>query len=246
MAKTYNSMIPSIEQRESGWIHMQERLAQAPLVTPLPAVTISRQYGCEGHLLAQRLKALLEEASGHPWGLFDKALLDRVSTDEPFSRQFLSHLGDESHAQDILRSHFGYLTQNDAYAALVKHLVQIATAGSAIIVGHGGAIVCQHLSNCRHFRLEGSLAFRARTLARRLGVPQEEAEHLVRTRSRLRERFIKECLHEDITETRWFDAVFNNERLGVEAIAQACLRVVLEGSQGRPVPAAELGQAAAR
>ena len=179
MTKTFESLIPSIEARESGWMRIRERLAHPHQVPSHPSVTISRQYGCEGYSLAQRLKVLLEEASGQPWNLFDKALVDKVASDEPLSRQLLGHLGDESHAQDVLRAHFGHLTHDDAYAKLVEHLVQIATAGCAIIVGRGGAVVCQDLKNCFHFRLEGSFDFRVATLARRLEMSPADAEKLV-------------------------------------------------------------------
>ncbi|GLH65821.1 AAA family ATPase [Geothrix edaphica] len=229
MTKTFESLIPSIEARESGWMRIRERLAHPHQVPSHPSVTISRQYGCEGYSLAQRLKVLLEEASGQSWNLFDKALVDKVASDERLSRQLLGHLGDESHAQDVLRAHFGHLTHDDAYAKLVEHLVQIATAGCAIIVGRGGAVVCQDLKNCFHFRLEGSFDFRVATLARRLEVSPAEAEKLVRTQSKLREKFIGECLHADITAPHWYDAVFNNERQKVETIAQACLRIVISG-----------------
>ena len=111
----------------------------------------------------------------------------------------------------------------------MKHLVQIATAGCAIIVGRGGAVACQDLKNCFHFRLEGSFGFRVATIARRLELPVAEAEKLVRTQSKLREKFISECLHTDITSSRWYDGVFNNERQSVEAIAQACARIVICG-----------------
>lgn len=229
MARSLGSLIPSIEQRESAWLHMQERLAHLPLTPSYPTVTISRQYGCAGYPLAQRLQGLLEEASGKQWLLFDKAILDKVASEEKVSRHFLDHLGDESHAQDVLRTHFGFATHNDAYAALVKHVVQFASAGCAIIVGRGGAIACQGLKNCFHFRLVASPKFRAAMLARRLEISLVEAEGLIRTQSKLREKFIKECLHADITSSRWFDAVFNNERLGVETIAQACLHTVMDG-----------------
>jgi hypothetical protein len=232
MTKTFESLIPSIEARESGWMRIRERLAHPHQRPPQPSVTISRQYGCEGYVLAQRLKVLLEEASGQPWQLFDKALVDKVASDERLSRQLLGHLGDESHAQDVLRTHFGHLTHDDAYAKLVEHLVQIAMAGCAIIVGRGGAVACQDLKNCFHFRLEGSFDFRVATLARRLDVPLAEAEKLVRTQSKLREKFISECLHADVTSSRFYDAVFNNERQSVETIAQACLRIVVCGWPG--------------
>lgn len=228
MPKSFDSLIPSIEERESGWMRLRERSEQARRTQPHPSVTISRQYGCEGYAVAQRLKVLLEEASGQPWNLFDKALVDQVASDENLSRRLLGHLGDESHAQDVLRTHFGHLTHDDAYAKVVKHLVQIAMAGCAIIVGRGGAVACQDLKNCFHFRLEAGFAFRAATLARRLELPLEEAEDLVRKQSKLREKFISECLHADVTSSRWYDAVFNNERQSVETIAQACGRVVIE------------------
>lgn len=229
MPKSFDSLIPSIEERESGWMRLRERSEQARRFQFRPSVTISRQYGCEGYAVAKRLKELLEEASGQPWNLFDKALVDQVASDENLSRRLLGHLGDESHAQDVLRTHFGHLTHDDAYAKVVQHLVQIAMAGCAIIVGRGGAVACQDLKNCFHFRLEAGFAFRSATLARRLELPLEEAEDLVRRQSKLREKFISECLHADATSSRWYDAVFNNERQSVETIAQACGRVVIEG-----------------
>ena len=235
MAKTFESLIPSIELRERAWLQARERLAHTHKEPIYPTVTISRQYGCEGYPLAQRLKLLLEEASGMPWTIFDKALVDRVASDEQLSRELLKHLGDESHAQDVLKTHFGYFTHDDAYAKLVKHLVRIATSGCAIIVGRGGAIVCQDRKNCFHFRLIGSFNFRAAAMARRLELPLAEAEELVRTQSKLREKFISDCLHADITSSYWYDAVFSNERQSVETIAQACLRLVVCGWPGQDI-----------
>jgi hypothetical protein len=229
MPKSYESMIPSIEQRERAWMHLRERLAQPRQDHPLPSVTISRQYGCEGYPLAQHLQSLLEQASGRLWHIFDKALVDQVAADEQLSRQLLNHRGDESHAQDVLRKQFGFLTHNEAYAILVKHLLPVAAAGCAIIVGRGGAIACQDLPNCFHFRLVGSFPFRSETMARRLDLPLAEAEEMVRTQSGIRERFISQCLHADVTSDQWYDAVFNNERRSVATIAQACLRLIVSG-----------------
>ena len=87
MTKTFESLIPSIETRESGWMRIRERLTTARQTPDHPSVTISRQDGCEGYSLGQRLKVLLEEASGQPWTVFDRALVDKVASDESLSRQ---------------------------------------------------------------------------------------------------------------------------------------------------------------
>lgn len=245
MSKPLASLVPSIEQRECAWTELQERLAHPPKPPVLPSITLSREFGCEGYPLALHLKGLLESISGLTWTVFDKALIDRVASNEQLSREILAHLGNESHAQDVLRTHFGFLTHGDAYAKVAKHLVQIAMAGCAIIVGRGGAVVCQDLTNCFHFRLVGGFDFRVRTIARRLEMPLAEADELVRRQSKLREKFISDCLHADITSDRWYDAVFNNERQRVESIAQACLRIVECGWAEKsglkhPVPSAAL------
>ena len=226
MARTFDSLIPSIEQRESAWFMLQERLARNPRDVARPTITISREYGCEGYPLAELLKTRLEATTAEPWNIYDKALVDKVAADERLSVALLSNLGDESQAMDVLRTHFGYLTHDEAYASLVKHLVQIATKGNAIIVGRGGAVVCQDLKNCFHFRLEGSFAFRVATLAHRLEISEAEAEPIARAQSKLREKFISECLHQDITSPRWYDAVFNNERQSIEAIARAAFELI--------------------
>lgn len=229
MAKPFESLIPSIEHRESAWLRMRERVSRTQQGPLHPTITLSRQYGCEAYPLALRLKDLLEASTGQHWTVFDKALVEKVASDEKLSRELLSRLGDESHAVDVLRTHFGYLTHNDAYTTLVKHLVQIAMVGCAIIVGRGGAVVCQDLKNCFHFRLVGSLDFRIATIARRLEISLAEAEELVRTQSKLREKFISGCLHADITSAHWYDAIFNNERQNVDTIAQACLHLMSNG-----------------
>ncbi|MDP2877150.1 MAG: cytidylate kinase-like family protein [Holophaga sp.] len=226
MTRTFDSLIPSIEQRETAWLQLRERLKRSPRQATRPTITISREYGCEGYPLAELLKIRLESATDEPWNIFDKALVAKVASDDKLSSELLTHLGDESQAMDVLRTHFGYLTHNEAYAVLVKHLVQIAATGNAIIVGRGAAVACQDLKNCFHFRLEGSFAFRVSTLAQRLGIPPTEAETIVRTQSKLREKFISECLQQDITSPHWYDAVFNNERQSLEAIARAAFELI--------------------
>lgn len=226
MAKSLASLVPTIEQRECAWAELQERLARRHEASPLPSITISREFGCEGYPLAQHLKGLLEEVTGLRWTIYDRALVEQVAADERLSRDLLSHLGDESHAQDVLLTQFGLLTHQEAFAKVARHLLQIATAGCAILVGRGGAVICRDLRSCFHFRLVGSFAFRCASLARRLDLSREEAEAMVHQQSRLRERFISECLHEDVTAAQWYDAVFNNERQPIELIAQACLRIL--------------------
>ncbi len=231
MAKPLTSLIPGIEARLSGWAAIQERLARAPREKQRPTITLSREFGCEGYPLAECLKARMEAATGEPWGLYDKALIEKVALDEGISMSTLRNLGDRSRELEVLGlMPDGYHTHDEAFAKVAKYLIQIAQVGNAIIVGRGGAILCRSLANCYHVRLVADFAFRASTLARRLEMPLKEAEALVKENERVRDRFISEQLGADIRDVAHYDVVFNNARHSTGAMAAAIQAYVAEAA----------------
>jgi len=227
VAKPLSSLPPEVEARLSGWEQLQYRLSHVKAPTLRPTITISRQFGCEGFPLAERLKVLFEAASSEPWAIYDKTLIEKVSDEHGISMTLLQGLGDMSRALEVLGLHpSNHVTHDEAFARVAKYIVQIAEVGNAIIVGRGGAILCTGLRNSYHFRLEGSLDWRIASMAKRLDISPAEAAETVKTNTKLREKFISHCLGADITQAHHYDAVFNNERHSVEEIAQAILAYV--------------------
>ena len=234
MSKPFSSLTPSVEQRLGAWEQIQYRLAHQAEPRIRPTITLSRQFGCEGFALAERLKTLFEEASGEVWNIYDKALVEKVSQDESISLRLLRNLGDMSHALEALGLHPStHVTHDKAFEKVAESIVQIATVGNAVIVGRGGSILCKGMKNCFHFRLEASLAWRVESIMKRLEMPWEEAEAFVKTNARLREKFISQSLGEDIAALKHYDAVFNNERHTVDAMAAAILAYVRHGWTGK-------------
>ena len=226
-----------VEERISGWIRIQERTrAAAPVPArprPRPTVTISRQFGCEGFPLAMRLQKLFEQAGGEPWSIFDKDLIERVAQDEQISLQLLRNLEDPARYLEAFGFHpRGKVTSDEAFAKIAIHLIHFAQTGNAIIVGRGGAILCRKLENCFHFRLEASQEWRVASLARRLEISPKAAASREKSQSRAREAFFREQLGVDSSDRSLYDAVFNNERHGVEQIAAAIFGYVKTGWQG--------------
>jgi cytidylate kinase len=64
------------------------------------------------------------------------------------------------------------------------------------------------------------------SLARRLGISPAEAAVREKRESKARDRFGREHLGADVADPAHYDAVFNNERHGVEAIAAAIIAYV--------------------
>lgn len=227
MSQPMNTLIPSIDKRLSAWADIQERMAHAPEARLRPTLTLSRQFGCEAFPLAQHLEERLTRATGEPWTIYDKVLIDKVAESEGINPRLLKNLGDRSRALEALGlMPKGHQTHDEAFEKVAKCLVRIAQAGNAVIVGRGGAVLCQGMRNAFHFRLEASVEFRVASIMRRLELPREAAERLVKENSRLRDRFFSECLGVDVNNLQYYDAVFNNERHRVEDIAAAILGYV--------------------
>lgn len=228
MSKSYGHLVPSVERRLSTWVSLSAtRRPQPP--RRRPSLTISRRFGCEAYPLAEHLKDLLDAATAETWVIYDKALLEQVSRDEDLSLKLFEDLGGPSRAIDSIGFLFaGHLSQDLIYRRMVRHIVRIAETGHAIIVGRGGAILTQNLANCFHFRLEASMAFRVASIVRRLQVSEREAERLVRDGERMREKFIENCLGASLSDPMLYDAVFNNARQGVAAIARSIVAYVAE------------------
>jgi hypothetical protein len=230
MSKPFSSLTPSIEHRLAAWEQIQYRLARPAEPRIRPTITLSRQFGCEGFPLAECLKAKFEEASGEPWNIYDKSLVEKVAHDEDISLRLLKNLGDISHALEALGLHPAtHITHDEAFEKVAKAIVQIAAVGNAIIIGRGSAILCEDLRNCFHFRLEAGFDWRVVSIMKRLEMAREEAEALVKTNTKLREKFISQCLGENIAEIRHYNAVFNNERYSLQEMAASIFAYVQSG-----------------
>lgn len=233
MARPYSFLVPSIDRRLSTWISLEKHRKKEAPPPPRPTVTLSRQYGCEGFILAERLKELFDARTGETWNLYDKALLEKVAADDKLSMQVLDHLGDASSRLDAIAFLFpGHTPHQEAFRHLPKYILEIAGKGNAVVIGRGGAIIAQSLKNCFHFRLLADFDFRVNSIMRRLEMSRKEAEKHVKENERTREKFIRDCLRADITDPKHYDAVFNNARHGVEEIAAAIVAYVARSWPG--------------
>ncbi len=227
-------LIPSIEQRLSGLVEVSRRSQQMSgskgKGAAKPAITISREFGCEAYPVAERLKLRLEEKSGEQWALVDKALLDEVAKDHDLARNVLHSLGDKPRWLDEMLSTLTprWKNEKDYYKLLCEQIVSIAKGGNVIIVGMGGAIVTQALENCCHFRIFASEEFKIRSIARRMKITPQDAAILIEQRQTKRDKFIRNFLNEDARDLRFYHLIFNNDRNTAEQVAAVISAYVLE------------------
>lgn len=222
---TEKILVPSIENRLAGLIEVSRRvklegdLADHKLVKP--TITISREFGCEAYPTAEKLKKILEEASGAPWALVDRTLVDEVARHHDLQADLLHNLGKRPRWLDDMLSSLStkWKNERDYFQLLAQKIVAIAAGGNAIIVGMGGAIVTQSMKNCYHFRIFASMDYKIESIAKRAKVSPAEAVVMIEKRQKAREKFVRDFLDKDINNSHYFHLLFNNDRNNAEIMA---------------------------
>ncbi|MEE9240665.1 MAG: cytidylate kinase family protein, partial [bacterium] len=117
-------------------------------------------------------------------------------------------------------------TEYQAYETLVESLVTLAEAGRVILVGRGGAIVCGELARGVHVRLIAPLHWRAEKIAREREISPAEAEAIASRQGKGRMGFVRDFTGKDVFDPLNYDFVFNNERNGVDLIADMTMSAI--------------------
>lgn len=223
-------LVPAIEHRLRSLMEVNRRnLHQHGLERSNPTVTLTREYGCEGYPVAEMLKELLEQRSGKPWVVMDRALLDAVAKDHNLSEQMLHNLGSKNRFLDDMLSTFSphWKSDKDYYRLLCRQIVALATEGNVILVGRGASIITQHTGNCFHFRIVAPMGFKVKSVAARSDISPGKAQALVQEKQQQRDAFLKDFLGRDIADPTLYHLIFNNDRLSAERIAEIMADVVM-------------------
>ena len=221
-----NLLIPSVDLRIGSleeYNRRQKEKAASRHGRPKarPCITLSREFGCEGYPVAERLREQMMQKTGDAWVMIDKDVLEEVARRHSISEEILKTLGENNHILNEVLATFSHRWKSDQeyFRLLSRHVVALAEQGNVIIVELGGAIVTRHFDHSYHFRLFGSPAFKASTLAERLGVGPEEAEKIMHKQQKLRDHFTRDFLNRDDHDPALYDLLFNNDRNPPERIA---------------------------
>lgn len=232
------SLVASIEKRLDALIEVSRRSQgyheAAERSLERISITISREFGCEGFLTAEKTQALLKERAGITWGIMDKGLLDKVASNPVLSHEILDNLGGKNgFIDDMMSTIFtDWTSDKDYYQLLCNQIVPFAKRGQVIIVGVGASILTQKLPNCLSFRIVAPMEFKVRRIARLHQITEVEAERLIVRKQKQRNDFIKDFLNQDVTEAYLYDAIFNNAKNSVDQIAEMiCYRVMASGKK---------------
>jgi cytidylate kinase len=205
---------------------------EAIRATGTPFVTISRQAGAGGHLLAHVLSTdLLNEPAElfQGWHVFDRELCEIVAKD-PELNASLEELISESYKSEYADFFESLFTGRSRQYAITKKTFKVirmlAALGKVIIVGRTSAFVTHSLPGGIHIRLVAPEQTRARWLMKKFKFSKEEALNLLHKQDFEREKLSKTYFNKDITDPINYDVVWNSETSDPHVISDSIIRMI--------------------
>ncbi len=221
-----NLLIPSVDLRvgaleEYNRRQKEQAAKQHRKTRARPCLTISREFGCQGYPVAEQLQKIMEHQTGSPWIMIDQAVLDEVAKHHDISKDILDHLGERNRILAEVLGTFSprWKTDHDYFRLICRQVISLAEQGNVIIMELGGSVITRHIEHSHHFRIIASQAFKTSSISQRLFLPSDEAETLVRRKQKERDRFARDFLGQDISDSYLYDLTFNNDRCTAEQIA---------------------------
>ncbi len=170
---------------------MNERL-NAPISKhkePGPVITISRECGCQGSLVAKLLKEkinerLKDEGKLNEWKWVNKEILSLASQELKIQPEKLKQLI-VSENPNLIQEFFASFTEkyylhNTKVKKVIHDVIRnIAVEGNVVIVGRGSGFIAWDIPKSLHIKLEAPLTWKTVIISRRNNISFEEAKKYV-------------------------------------------------------------------
>jgi len=187
---------------------------------PLPNITISREPGSGGRIVAQKLAERLG------LDLFHQEIIHEMAKSSKVSTRLLATL--DERALSVLQDWIStFVDRNHLWPdQYLKHLMNVIGSigkhGGAVMVGRGANFILPPEGRFR-VRIVAPLEMRVENVAREFGVTPDEAKRRVLRTDSDRRAFMRKYFHADITAPVNYDLVINTGTVSIDAAVEAII-----------------------
>lgn len=179
-----------------------------------PVLTMSRQRGSGGSIIAERL------AERFHYTLLHRNLIDKICSSTGTLRRIVASLDEHAKPQvtSWIESVLGmaYVDQSDYARHLLETIRSVARLGGVVVVGRSANyIVGPDLGF--HVRAVAPRAVRIHRVMARSGCDEKEAQRQVETADRERAEFVRKMSHHDIDDPLGYDLIVNTADVTIES-----------------------------
>lgn len=200
--------------------------------TGFPFVTISREAGAGGHLLAHVLATDFLRENGalfEGWHVFDREICEIIAQDSGIQASLnallTEHYGSE--LRDFFEGIFsGQSRQYTLQKKIFKVVRMLALLGKVIIVGRSAAFVTADLTTGVHVRLVAAQTIRIKWMMSKLKISKEEATDLVRNQDKARQKLTTTYFDKDISDPVNYHVVWNSGKLDPHEMSHSVITML--------------------
>lgn len=182
-------------------------------VKNLPFITISREYGCQGNLLAVMLKQELDKG-GIPWRIVNKEIIYNAAKELNLHPDKISNISgavNRTQMDEVLHalSTKYYKSDRKIRQTVASVVMNTALSGHAIIVGRAGAAITRDLHPAIHIHMIAPIEWRLNSLLKRNGLKREETLKDLTSTDHKRYKLIRDYLKWAEPNEQLFDLTIN-------------------------------------
>jgi cytidylate kinase len=179
-----------------------------------PILTVSRQRGSDGTILAERL------AERFNYTLLHRDVIDRICESSGYKRRIIESLDGRARSQmqlmveSVLQG--AYVDASDYLRALIEVIYSSSQLGGVVVVGRGSNFILGHERGF-HIRVVAPLEVRVRNLAEREQLAERDALREIEKTDRERTEWIRKTCGRSIDDPLGYDLIINHLSISMES-----------------------------
>jgi cytidylate kinase len=188
----------------------------------MAVITISRQFGAGGELLARKLADTLG------YQLLDRSAIVAALKDMGLSPQLMRFDEQAAKSEDAEKRRRFYLT------ALHEYLINLAHKENFVLVGRGGQFLFRERPDAFHILVCAPFPQRVQWIREIYNLEKKPASLLVREHDRRKKRYIRQVFDRVWLDPELYDLVLNTKSLTPQGAAELAGRAVRIYLKNRP------------
>jgi len=197
-------------------VKAHERAAhEKPDALLAPVITVSRQRGSSGTILAEKL------AERFGYTLLHRDVIDRIVESSGYKRRIVESLDEHSKSQvqlwfeSMLQG--AYVDASDYVKELLEVIYSISQLGGVVVVGRGANFILGPERGF-HIRVVAPREVRIRALIEREQMSERDALHEVERTDHERADFMRKVYGRSIDDPLAYDLVINNISISMDSV----------------------------
>lgn len=192
---------------------------------PKPLITVSRQRGSRGTIIAERI------AYRFNYTLLHKDIIDRIVDTSGYKRRIVESLDDHTRSQMELWFESvitGKLVDLNDYARhLLEVIFSVSRLGGIVVVGRAANFIIGS-NRGLHVRIVGTMAGRMRNLMEQEKMSEADARREIEKSDHERAEFVKRLVHKSIDDPQYYDLILNSDWIPVEQAVSLIANAAME------------------